>query len=81
MQLADATQAAVESHKASLIMLDNFHFELVFVLIRVRVVDAFGSQFVGYFKLTVLFDSDSLPKLPIHYLLVRKKAAIATLVH
>ena len=40
--MADARQASVESHKASLIMLNNFHLELVFVLLRVRVVDAFG---------------------------------------
>jgi hypothetical protein len=79
MKWADAKQAAVESHKASLIMSDNFHFELAFVLFKAQVIDATGSQF-AVIQLAVLFYKKSLPSLPTHYLLVRKHAANAILV-
>lgn len=72
----------MESHRASLIMSNNFNFELALVvLFKAQLIDVTGSQFARYFQSVVLFELESLSKLPIHYLLRRKQADDATLVH
>lgn len=63
-------------------MSNNFNFELALVvLFKAQLIDVTGSQFARYFQSVVLFELESLSKLPIHYLLRRKQAADATLVH